>query len=124
MVALSVGQKVSTEVPVCDANPFKPYPNTTCPCIDMGCSQTYPSHTCLTELEAGAFIKRCKKADDNLCRYGQSPACEWTGWIDIDDPSLKGDYEQAPEGCTFTEFEIRDRGTIFLFVRINFDIDA
>ena len=88
----------------------------------MGCSQAYPNHRCLTELEAGAFIKRCKEEDDNLCQYGQSPACEWTDWIDIDDPSSKGDYEQAPEGCSFTEFEIRDKGRNFLLVRIHRDM--
>ena len=34
--------------------------------------------------------------------------CEWTDWLDQDDPSGYGDYEPAPDGCNVQKYQVQN----------------
>ena len=46
---------------------------------------------------------------------GEYDECEWTGWLDQDNPSGHGDYEPAPEGCKVQKYQVQEvsGGTIY-----------
>ena len=46
---------------------------------------------------------------------GEYDECEWTGWLDQDNPSGYGDYEPVPEGCKVQKYKVQEvsGGTIY-----------
>ena len=43
-----------------------------------------------------------------LVKTGTYDECEWTDWLDQDDPSGYGDYEPVPDGCNVQKYQVQD----------------
>merc|ERR1711976_559292 len=81
-------------------------------CTDVKCSEIVDinqnPYQCLSEQEAANWHKKCLPANPNLCDYtGVHEECEWTDWLDQDNPSGNGDYEKAPDGCEIQKYEVQ-----------------
>ena len=50
-----------------------------------------------------------------FAKTGDYDECEWTGWLDQDNPSGYGDYEPVPEGCNIQKYQVQQvsGGTIY-----------
>ena len=42
-----------------------------------------------------------------LQKIGEYDECEWTDWLDQDNPSGHGDYERRPDGCDVQAYKVQ-----------------
>ena len=41
-------------------------------------------------------------------KKGEYDECEWTGWLDQDNPSGYGYYEPVPENCKIQNYQVQE----------------
>lgn len=97
------------------------------PCPDIGCNRFFRGKgKCFLN---GTENSNCVVSDKLCCDYNKRGPCKWTNWLDRDNPSGNGDYENAippysvppsnPYGtligpgtqCEFPEYRVRIKGS-------------
>jgi len=115
MLATHIGLLLAQNKPFADYyNENQPWCLETCcdNCTNFKCSEIVDinqnPYQCLSEKEAANWHKKCLPANISLCDYtGAYEDCEWTDWLDRDNPSGNGDYEFAPDGCEIQKYEVQ-----------------
>merc|ERR1712126_162354 len=99
------------------------------PCQDFGCKDFFNGQgICNTTVTEDSI---CAESDE-LCCDRKETSCKWTGWLDLDNPSGNGDFEQfiPPYGpyqtkigpgtqCEFPEYKVRIKGQTQVFDDVN-----
>jgi len=95
------------------------------PCTDKGCNEFFQGHGRCT-LDATSH-STCVVSDKLCCHDEEEKPCKWTNWLDHDNPSATGDWEEhippysgAPNWgtkigpgtqCEYPEYRVRIKGS-------------
>merc|ERR550517_109741 len=102
------------------------------PCPDIGCNEFFNGHgKCMRN---GTTDLTCVESDKLCCDNEKEKPCIWTNWLDRDNPSATGDWEErippysGPNygikigpgtQCEYPEYRVRIKGSMVEYDDVN-----